>query len=256
SPEEIRKEKPCYDFNRKSILFLGGFQVFDKNGENITGEFTPTLKFILVLIILYANNKGISSWKLQELLWFDKTEEAARNNRNVNISKLRLILQKLGEIDITNQNGYWTIALPDDVLCDYKETLRLVNQIQNETTTAKEDLLRLLSLLDYGQMLPNIQLEWVDNFKTDFTNAVMDALIYLVNNEKNSFYNQPEIRLKIADSLLKLDSIHEEAIGIKCKAYIKMGKKSLAKATFENFSREYKLMLGEPYPGSGKDFWE
>ncbi|MDR1527510.1 MAG: hypothetical protein LBS46_07575 [Dysgonamonadaceae bacterium] len=254
NPEDILKEKAYYDFKKKSILFLGGFQVFNKNGENITGEFAPTLKYILVLMILYSNQKGISSSKLQELLWFDKTEEAARNNRNVNISKLRVILQELGNIDITNQNGYWTIVFPDDIFSDYKETLRLINKIQNETITSKEDLLRLLSLLDYGPMLPNIQLEWIDNFKTGFTNSVIDTLMYIVDNKNNSFYNNQDIRLKIADSLLKLDSICEEAISIKCKAFIQMGKKSLAKVTFDNFTKEYKALLGEPYPGSDKNF--
>jgi DNA-binding SARP family transcriptional activator len=256
NPEDLPKQQARYDFKKKSILFLGGFQVFDKNGKNITGEFAPTLKYILVLIILYSNNKGISSSKLQELLWFDKSEEAARNNRNVNISKLRVILQELGDIDISNQNGYWTIVLPEDVFSDYKEALRLVNKIQHETTTSKDDLQRFLSLLDHGQMLPNIQLEWVDNFKTEYTNLVIDTLMYIVNNQNNSFYNNQDIRLKIADSLLKLDSICEEAITIKCKAFIQMGKKSLAKMTFDTFSREYKTLLGEPYPGSDKRFLE
>jgi DNA-binding SARP family transcriptional activator len=254
--EREGNEKAWYNFRKKAILFIGGFQVFNKNGDNITGDFTPTLKHILVLIILYSlkNNKGISSSKLQEFLWFDKTEEAARNNRNVNISKLRVILQDLGNIDISNQNGYWTISLPEDVLSDYKETFRLADKIQKEAITSKEDLQRLLVLLDYGQLLPNIQLEWVDNFKTDFTNIVIDTLMYIVNNTNNPFYDNQEIRLRIADSLLKLDSINEEALVIKCKAFVKMGKKSLAKATFDNFSREYKTLLGEPYAGVVKSF--
>lgn len=254
--EENKKEKSYYDFKTKSILFLGGFQVFDKDGKNITGEFTPTLKYILVLIVLYTlkNNKGISSSKLQELLWFDKTEEAARNNRSVNVRKLRVLLQSLGAIDITNENSYWTISLADDILLDYKEALRLIRKIQETDTTTKEDLLRLLELLDSGTMLPNIQFEWVDNFKTDFSNAVIDVLIQIVNNRKNSFYDNQDARLRISDCILKIDPINEEALVIKCNTLYAMGKKSLAKAAFDNFTKEYQLLLGEPYQGSIKNF--
>ncbi|KAA6303071.1 MAG: hypothetical protein EZS26_000674 [Candidatus Ordinivivax streblomastigis] len=254
STEEIQEEKHFYNVKEKSILFLGGFQVFNKNGKNITGDFTPTLKYILVLLILYTskNNKGISSSKLQELLWFDKTDESARNNRSVNLSKLRVLLEELGNIDITSENIYWTISLPNDVFSDYAEVLKLVSKIKNRDIASEEDLLRLLELLDYGILLPNIQLEWVDNFKTDFSNQLIDTLMQVANNTKSSFYENLEIRLRIADSLLKIDSINEDAINIKCQTLVKMGKKSLAKTTFDNFNKEYKLLLGEPYSGSLK----
>jgi DNA-binding SARP family transcriptional activator len=254
--EKIPKEKLYYNVKKKSIVFLGGFQVFNKEGKNITGEFTPTLKYLLVLITLYTlkNNKGISSSKLQELLWYDKTEDAARNNRNVNLRKLRLLLLELGAIDIEKQNSYWMIYIPEDVLSDYKESLRLINTIQNETVTSIEDLLRLIELLNYGTILPNIQLEWVDSFKTDFSNQAIDTLMHAINNNKNPFYKQQDIRLKVADALLKIDSINEEAIRVKCNALIKMGKMGLAKTTFENFNKEYKMFLGEHYPGDIKKF--
>jgi DNA-binding SARP family transcriptional activator len=256
--EEVQKEKPFYNIKKKSIVFLGGFQVFNKDGKNITGEFTPTLKFILVLIILYSlkNNKGISSSKLQELLWFDKSEEAARNNRNVNLRKLRILLLELGNIDITKQSSYWTIVLPEDVLSDYKEVLRLINKIQREVVTQQEDLLRLVELLNYGSLLPNIQLGWVDDFKTDFSNLVIDTLTQVINNRKNPFYDNLDIRLKIADALLKIDSINEDALRIKCKTFVRMGKMGLAKTTFDNFSKEYTLLLGVAYSRSIKNFLE
>ena len=44
--------------NRSAILFLGGFQVWDKNGNDITKSFTPTLRYLLILIILYTQKNG------------------------------------------------------------------------------------------------------------------------------------------------------------------------------------------------------
>jgi DNA-binding SARP family transcriptional activator len=250
--EPLLKDKKYYDTKTSSILFLGGFEVFNNKGKNITGDFTPTLKYMLVLIILHTlkNNKGISSNKLQEILWFDKNEEAARNNRSVNLRKLRVLLQEIGEIDISNDNSYWIISIPETALSDYKESLRLANEILSGEITQKEVLMRLLELLDNGALLPNIQFEWVDNFKTDFSNLIIDSLMSAVGNPANEFYDNPAIQLKVADALLKMDSIHEEAIEIKCRALVKMGKKGLAKTHFESFKREYKNLLGENYRGN------
>jgi len=37
-------------------FFLDGFQVWDKNGADITKSFTPILKQLLILIILYSGS--------------------------------------------------------------------------------------------------------------------------------------------------------------------------------------------------------
>ncbi|MCQ4917106.1 hypothetical protein NE451_21890, partial [Bacteroides nordii] len=68
---------------KSSILFLDGFHVWDKNGIDITKSITPILKQLLILIIIYSvnNKKGISNVTLLELLWFDKMDESAQNNR-------------------------------------------------------------------------------------------------------------------------------------------------------------------------------
>ena len=246
-----------YTVNKRSILFLGGFQVFNKNGGNITGEFTPTLKYMLVLIILYTfkNDKGISSSKLQELLWFDKSEEAARNNRSVNLRKLRVLLQEVGEIDISSQNGYWMISINDNVFSDYREIQKLLNRIQKADQIDNDDLSRLLELLSFGAPLPNIQFEWVDNFKTDFSNRIIDVLLHALTDANNQQIISPNTQLRIADSILSIDPINEEAVSVKCGILYKMGKKGVAKTTFDNFTKEYKSLLGESYSGSIWNFF-
>lgn len=71
---------------------LNGFQVINRDLKDITGKFTPIMRQLLSVIILYSNqnNKGISNIKLKELLWYDKSEESFSNNRSVNIRKIRL----------------------------------------------------------------------------------------------------------------------------------------------------------------------
>ena len=41
-----------------SVLLLGGFQVFDKQGGNITGDFTPTLKQLFLFLLLNTIKNG------------------------------------------------------------------------------------------------------------------------------------------------------------------------------------------------------
>lgn len=90
------------------IYLLGGFRVIDQQGNDITANFTPVMRQLLVLIILYSENrKGISSAELKEALWSDKSEESYYNNRGVNIRKIRTWLAKVGAIELVSTNGYW-----------------------------------------------------------------------------------------------------------------------------------------------------
>ena len=83
--------------SRASISLLGCFNVRDKDGNDITSNFTPRLKHLLILLILYTekNAQGILASKTTEILWPDKEETAARNNRNVNLRKLRVLLESI-----------------------------------------------------------------------------------------------------------------------------------------------------------------
>ena len=61
-----------------------------------------------MLLILYSDKKkhGVSVEKITEIIWFDKKEASARNNRNVTLRKLRILLESVGDIEIISSNGY------------------------------------------------------------------------------------------------------------------------------------------------------
>ena len=48
------------------IIFFGGFQVFDKNKQDITNKFSPLLKelFLLLWLHTFYKNKGLSSTRM------------------------------------------------------------------------------------------------------------------------------------------------------------------------------------------------
>ena len=235
-----------YECSQSCICFFGGFRVLDKAGNNVTNLFTPILKNLLILLILYTgkDEKGIVSHKMLQLLWSDKSEKSAQNNRNVYISKLRNILEQIGDIKIINKNSFWTIQFGEETFCDYLEALRLFNNVSNEN-----NLERLLELLLHGAMLPNTEAEWIDVFKTDFSNMTIDLLSQLLKEDSLS----DTLKLAIADTLFQHDYINEEALSAKCRILCQQGKKGLAKLVFDSFCKEYSNLLADEYPHSLKD---
>ena len=95
------------------IRLLGGFQVNDSEGHDITSRFTLILRSLFVYMLLYSykNANGITSEQLNEIFWSDMDKSNATNNRNVNISKLRLLLKEIGGINIAYKNSYWYMTL-------------------------------------------------------------------------------------------------------------------------------------------------
>ena len=229
-----------YDFSRQCVCFFGGFKVIDRNGADITMSFTPILKYLLILLILYTakDSKGINGNKLIQLLWFDKSEESAKNNRNVYMSKLRTLLSEVGDVKIGNKNGFWNIQFENGTLCDYMEAQQLYREHDSK------NLEKLLELLLRGVMLPNVETEWVDTFKNQFSDSTIDLLSRIVKQEELS----DNMRLKVADVLFQHDCISEEALQVKCRILCKQGKKGLAKTIYDTFCKEYLTILNTEYP--------
>ena len=50
----LRPIENYFDRSRSAISLLGTFNVRDKDGNDITSNFTPRLKSLLVLLILYT----------------------------------------------------------------------------------------------------------------------------------------------------------------------------------------------------------
>lgn len=243
SAEEIM-DTHHYDFSRKSICFFGGFRVHDKEGNDITDLFTPTLKSLLILLVLYTvkDEKGLSGNKLLQTMWFDKTEESAKNNRNVYMSKLRSILERIGDVRIVNQKGFWSICVENDAICDYMEAKRLFTE-----NSGNQDVLeRLVELLLRGVMLPNVEEDWVDPFKNDFSNKTIDFLTGLLRSPDLS----DAFLLRIADTLFQYDFLNEEALNVKCSILYKQGKKGLAKTVYDAYCKDYQSSLGTSFPVS------
>lgn len=229
-----------------SIFFMGGFQIYDSKGRNITSAFSPTLKHLFLFIFLHTikNEKGISSAKLDEVLWFDKSGESARNNRNVNISKLRSILEDLGGVEVVNDNSFWKIQMDPIIFCDYCEALRLLRKA-NSSGLGEVEINQLIALLSFGELLPAVQTDWMDEFKSRFANETIDGLSSLFNLKE--VRSNISLRYHLAECILIYDPLNDEAFAVKCSVLYNLGKKGMAKNFYDSFCKEYKKALGIDY---------
>jgi two-component SAPR family response regulator len=232
---------------KRAIYLFGGFQVFDREEHDITGDFSTLLKQLFLLILLYTlkDGRGISSTRLHDLLWFNKTEDSAKNNRNVYISKLRQIFEKIGDVRIRNRNSLWTIEFGDNIYCDYYEAIALMESMKNRTNRTDRNVRKLLSIVSTGKLLPNLQSEWVDPFKADFSNDMVDLFLELIRQPELDISQQE--RTNMADSVLIHDTLNEDALKIKCQLLVKAGKNGLAKNAYASFAKEYFASFGTPF---------
>lgn len=242
------------ELKSSSINMLGYFQLIDKDGVNITGNFTATTSQILVLIILYTvkNGQGISTQELTEILWPEKDTDSARNNRNVYMSKLRLLIKNVGDIELINQNNYWSANIGNDVFCDYKNVMLLIDEVKKQQNPAPELINEFVNIASRGVLLPNFQEEWIDSFKGDYTSLVIETLSGLLMNKL--FKNDQLLVLRITDAILKHDSIDEEIVKLKVTTLFQLGKKSQAKQCYDKFVEDYKNFMGVAYKESFEAF--
>ena len=234
-----------YDFSTNSICLFGGFTVRNKDGEDITSNFSPTLRKLLIALILYTvkYKQGILGEKLNQLIWDYKPEGTASNNRNVYISRLRTALEDVVGVTINTKNKFISISFADSTICDYVEAMRL-----HENPSTSDDVNRLLSLLLNGKLLPNSNEEWIEEFKNEYTALTLSFL----SSQLDSDLVTDGIKLKIADTIALYDSLNEKALRARCTIYHASGNLGQAKEVYDTFCREYNTTIGEEYSISFK----
>lgn len=248
SPDsEPKEEKSYFDRSRSAVSLLGGFYVRDKNGNDITSSFTPRLKDMFILLILYSekDSKGISVNTLTETFWFDKDDSQARNNRNVTVRKLRVILQQVGDVRLISENGFMRIEWGSDVFCDY-HAMQVCLKAFNSGGNGNDELFgKIQELMFYGPLLPDMSVEWLDDFKAKNSDESIDILLRMLEIEKEK--GNKEAQLHIADIMFLHDPLSEEALALKCSVLFSQGKKGIAKNVYDRFCKEYKEMIAEDF---------
>jgi DNA-binding SARP family transcriptional activator len=104
----------------------------------------------------------------------------------------------------------------------------------------------LIDIATKGQFLLNVNVDWLEPFKEATTDKIINTLITFA--ESFDIKSDPDFILNLADCVLNFDTINEEAVKFKCKAYSYKGNHSLALSTFKKFQKEYKYLYAQDYP--------
>jgi len=244
SPKIVAKVTEQRPDKNSIFLFGGDLQLFDPEGTDMTRSFTPLIKEIFLFILLHTlrRGRGISSEKLTEQFWFDKSAESARNNRSVNIAKINSILERLGSTRISKDTGYWKFQADGQIYIDYQNYLAMVT---NKEPLDKARINELSGIVQRGGFLSETDYEWLDTFKAEVSIQVINT--YMRFAEHVPISDDPEFMVELANNIFYFDPVHEEAMTIKCKALAHMGNHSLATQTFENFCHDYRHIYGEEF---------
>ena len=247
------KERPKYYTPKGgSISILGKFVVRDKDGEDITASFTKRTRNLLFILLLYSekSTKGIEIHTLDEALWQEMNEKSERNNRNVYMRKLRKLLESVGGIEVVNDKIYYRLETGNDIFIDYHEARTLMKRMEagedDEDTTA-----RTLELLFEGPILPNYSFEWLDEFKSDYSNAAISLLTRLL--EQSIQKGDDDTSLEIARTIMAHDPFSDRALYVQCQILCRRHKRGFAKNVYDNFCKNYEACLGEKYAASFAD---
>jgi two-component SAPR family response regulator len=255
SMEELKEEAIIVDHSttaevvevsyKNTILFFGGFKIFNNDSIDITNKFSPLLKEIFLLVWLNSmkGGNGVSSEKMKELFWFDKDDKKAMNNRSVNIAKLKSLLEELDSCKLSRETGYWKIEFDENIVYnDYWSCLKLAD---NKKVLQKNDIIKLINIINQGAFLEDLSYEWLDGFKADISNIVIDTLVEFglaIDVKQNSYFI-----IKLANTIFKFDIVNEEAMSLKCKALIAEGKHSMAKNCYSEFVKNYSTLYDSDF---------
>jgi two-component SAPR family response regulator len=238
--DKTTKEKPTQNY----IQLFGDFKVLDRFGNDITTQFTPKLKQLFLLILLYSqrSKNGISTKELTDILWEGYSYQNAKNIRGVTIRKLRLLLETIDSVEIVFHIDRWSMKFSGPVYCDYVECLKMLDK---RTSHDENFYPEFYQIIREGEVFKGESYDWLDDFKGYIGNNIVDILLTFV--QKLSIATDSELILKLTERILIADPVNEIALAFKLKALIRQNNYNLARFTYEKFCSLYEEMYGEKF---------
>ena len=225
-----------------AIFLFGQFTVLDNEGNNITRLFSPLLKELFLLLLLHSipDRKGITSERINEMLWPGRAGKDARNNRSVNIVKLKHLLDKVGPYTLEKDNDKWLLYFNDQQV-----SIDLLQYLEKANSHITENIPALVALTARGGLLTETEYGWLDKFKSDISAGI--TTLFLHQLQRNVHKHAPELMIAIANSILNFDPLSEDAVMFKCRALVALKQHASARAVYNSFAKEYETIYGESF---------
>ncbi|GJM63226.1 hypothetical protein [Persicobacter diffluens] len=238
TPAVQKEQVPDHSF----IKILSGFSAYDQEGNSISKKFSGLRQELFIILVMNSVNgkNGISSEYLVEYFWSDKNAKDAKNNKNVNVSKLKELLKMVGGLEVVNNSGYLKLKVDESVA--YIDYVKFCNLIKEEQLSEQN----LAQFKGIAEGLSNIRSlntnDWYDKLKAQVTTKLLEYI--------SARLHQPLPKHMVIDMcsvILKLDTVNEEAMSVKCQFLVEMGRHSSARATYDKFVEEYKTLFAEEF---------
>lgn len=238
---------------KNSIKLFGAFQINTVANGNLTGKFSPLLKQILAFFILNQIEKGdgIGIKKLTDTFWPGVPQNKAKENRGANIKKLRRLLEDIEGISIQYKDKKWYFIAEESTSVDVFRYADLKTMILEQMAPGQVEhglIISLLEIVKSGNILQNIEAEWLDSYKSAVSDEIIDLLFILLKSEISQ-----ELKIEIARTILKFDHLNEEALKQILVGFSIQGNHGQARQCYDDFCRKYLLLYNEAYPVAFKD---
>ena len=172
-------------------------------------------------------------------------KSVASNNRNVNMRKLRVILQEIGDISLVFNNDIITMELGDDIRCDYMEMMSLMKSMESSEQDRYALFAEFLKVAGRGTLLSGYEYEWLDKYKSEYAEQLISVMMKMAADPAVSC--DSGYMLRIADCILREDCLDEFAVRTKCRLLYKLGHKGLSRQVYDKWCSDYrKMMDSEP----------
>lgn len=239
------EEQPAVIAKANMICLLGDFSAFNRNGRDITYLFSPKIRSLFLLILLYSlqdRHKGISPNEISAILWPEKDLKASQNTRGVTLNKLKDILSEIDGISISRNGGKLTIEIDRDICnIDY------IDAISPDTTlwnTGDYDTIRpYIRLLRRGTLLRSEADSWTDPFKSEYEETILNICTPVMKTayECSDFLTS----YKLSQILLSINPLNEDILRTEINSLVGLKDPVKAKMKFRQFSLLYYEVYGK-----------
>jgi len=244
--------------HKQSIEVFGVFRVRDKDGSDITESFTPRLRQLFLLILLRSESsdrdiQGASIDEIGSALWPHYSSMSAKNSRGVAIRELRILLERLKDVRISNRGQRYILDVENGTASEWHQFWQSCRSMSNDfTKTSPEALVLFLTLARKGTLLEKESYEWLEGLKSDTWSLVLTKCKGIIDAQMQRPYS--DLALRAADVLLVWDPLSELALRVKIQGLIERGENGSAKAVLERFAIEYQRAIGRPFTKSLPQF--
>ncbi len=231
----IRKRHVPEDRNN-SICLFGGFTALGPTGLPI--QFSLQQRKLLLLIIKYNLDNGLSSKRMSSVLWPDKPEEKVKNSRGVALNHLRSLLKKFDGVSLVYEDNHFKLAFDDRFYCDWFE-------FKKEISSEKPGIDKLMSLVSRGKFMQFTDDPVFDSFKE----KTETALINLFTSEMENYFSRKAYLTvaELAEIVLVSDPLNEQAMIWLVNALVKLKNSDEAMVRYSTFASEYSSVYESEY---------